>query len=355
MLLESTIAGISELNGEAMKKAQLRLDSFIKPPGSLGIIEDIAVQMAGIQGKVIPEYGKVSVILMAGDHGVVAEGVSVAPQEITAQMLSAFAAGVAGINIISRSVGAHLLVVDIGVAGNIDIPGVLDYKIKHGADNIVHGPAMSRSEAIRAVEAGITIANTQIDKGYDILATGEMGIGNTTPSSAILSVMTGIKADVVTGRGTMVNNLVLDKKIWAVKEAIRINQPNPKDGIDVVSKVGGLEIAGLAGVILGSAARRIPVVIDGFISTAAAMIACTIEPMVKSYILPSHLSGEQGHSLMLKHLGLRPLLHLDMRLGEGTGAALVMGIIKASCEIMAEMASFDEAGLSQLDGDKLHR
>lgn len=355
MLLEKTIKSIGELNRERMKQAKLRLDSLIKPPGSLGIIEELAVQLAGIQEKDVPDYGKSTVILMAGDHGVISEGVSIAPQEITVQMLSAFATGVAGINVISRLSGTNLVVVDIGVAGPVKSPGIIDCKIKNGTDNIVKGPAMTRQEAIRALEIGIKIANEQIDKGAKYLATGDMGIGNTTPSSAILAVLAGLDAETVTGRGTLINDKVLDKKRWAVEEAIRVNLPDSKDGIDVVSKVGGLEIAGLAGVILGAAARRVPVIIDGFISTAAAMIACSIEEKAKAYIVPSHLSGEQGHRLMLNYLGLKPLLYLDMRLGEGTGAVLAMRIIEAACKIPAEMASFDQAGLSDLDDKKIQK
>lgn len=355
MLLEKTINRIGSMDEESMKKARRRVDGLIKPPGSLGRLEELAVQLAGIQGRILPEYGKRAVILMAGDHGVVAEGVSAAPQEITYQMLSAFTGGVAGISVLARMAGAGLVVVDVGVARPVDIPGVLNFKVREGAGNIAAGPAMTREEAVRALEAGIEVALGQIDSGCQLLATGDMGIGNTTPSSAILATLAGIPAEEATGRGTMVNDRVLERKVWAVKEAIRVNRPDPLDGIDVVAKVGGLEIAGLAGVILGSASMRIPVVIDGFISTAAAMIACAIKKEARDYVIPSHLSGEQGHRLMLAHLGLIPLLHLDMRLGEGTGAVLAMGIVEASCRIMKEMASFEQAGLSDLDEDKLQK
>lgn len=355
MLLEKTIESIGQLDREAMKKARWRVDSLIKPPGSLGRLEELAVQLAGIQGRAIPEYGSRAVILMAGDHGVVSEGVSVAPQEITYQMLSAFTGGVAGISVLSRMAGAKLVVVDVGVARPVDIPGVLNFKVKEGTGNIAAGPAMTREEAVRALEAGIRVAEEEIDAGHTILATGDMGIGNTTPSSAILAALAGIPAEEATGRGTMVNDQVLNKKVWAVNEAIRINKPDPTDGIDVAAKVGGLEIAGLAGVILGAAARRIPVIIDGFISTAAAMIACAIKGEARNYIIPSHLSGEQGHRLMLRHLDLKPLLYLDMRLGEGTGAVLAMNIVEAACRVMKEMASFDQAGLSDLEEDKLQK
>ncbi|NTW05013.1 MAG: nicotinate-nucleotide--dimethylbenzimidazole phosphoribosyltransferase [Peptococcaceae bacterium] len=354
MLLSETISRINEVDQGVMLKTKSRLDSLIKPPGSLGSLEEIAIKLSGIQNRVLPVYGKSSVILMAGDHGVVEEGVSAAPKEITLQMLSAFASGVAGINVISKLNDTELVVVDVGVDSPVKIKGVIDCKIRMGTGNITKGPAMTRQEAIEAIETGIVIVNSQIDKGYSIIATGDMGIGNTTPSSAILSVLAGLDAELATGRGTMVNNMVLEKKIWAVREAIRVNVPDPKDGIDVLSKVGGLEIAGLVGVILGSAARRVPVVIDGFISSAAAMIAASITEKSKAYIIPSHLSGESGHDFMLKHLGLKPLLHLDMRLGEGTGAVLAMRIIEAACRLTSDMASFQEAGLSDLDEDKLN-
>ncbi|MCL6610000.1 MAG: nicotinate-nucleotide--dimethylbenzimidazole phosphoribosyltransferase [Peptococcaceae bacterium] len=355
MLLEKTVQTIGPLDREAMKNARRRVDSLIKPPGSLGRLEELAVQLAGIQGRTIPEYGSRAVILMAGDHGVVSEGVSAAPREITYQMLSAFTGGVAGISVLSRMAGADLVVVDVGVAVPVDIPGVLNHKVREGTGNITAGPAMSREEAVKALEAGIRVAADQIESGRRLLATGDMGIGNTTPSSAILAVLAGIPPEEATGRGTMVNDRVLERKVWAVKEAIRVNRPDPGDGIDVVSKVGGLEIAGLAGVILGAASRRIPVVIDGFISTAAAMVACAIKKEAREFIIPSHLSGERGHAYMLEHLGLKPLLHLDMRLGEGTGAVLAMGIVEAACRIMKEMASFEQAGLSDLDEEKLQK
>jgi len=341
MLLEQTIQSIGKLDEKSMEAARKRVDSLIKPPGSLGRLEEIGVQLAGIQGKKLPDCDKKTVILMAGDHGVVSEGVSVAPQEITFQMLSAFTGGVAGISVLSKMAGAGLVVVDVGVASELDTPGVLNRKVRGGTGNITTGPAMSREEAVQALEAGISVAVDEIKRGSRLLATGDMGIGNTTPSSAILAVLAGIPAEDATGRGTMVN------------EAIRINNPDPKDGIDVVAKVGGLEIAGLAGVILGAASRKIAVILDGFISTAAAMIACSISQEAINYLIPSHISGEQGHHLMLEHLGLVPMLHLGMRLGEGTGAVLAMNLVEAACRTMAEMASFEQAGVSELEEDKM--
>lgn len=355
MLLEKTVKSIGALDGESMKAARRRVDSLIKPPGSLGRLEELAVQLAGIQGRALPEYGKCAVILMAGDHGVVSEGVSAAPQEITYQMLSAFTGGVAGISVLSRMAGASLVVVDVGVARPVDIPGVIGLKVREGTGNIATGPAMTRDQAVAALEAGIKVAQNEIDGGHSIIATGDMGIGNTTPSSAILAALAGIPAEEATGRGTMVNDQVMNRKVWAVNEAIRLNRPDPGDGVDVVAKVGGLEIAGLAGVILGAASRRVPVIIDGFISTAAAMIACAIKREARDFIIPSHLSGEKGHRLMLDHLDLKPLMYLDMRLGEGTGAVLTLNIVEAACRVAREMASFDQAGLSDLDEEKMQK
>jgi len=352
MLLEKTVRMIGGLDQEAMEKARERMDNLLKPPGSLGRLEELAVQLAGIQGRPIPEIKKKAVILMAGDHGVVSEGVSIAPQEVTGLMVSAIAGGVSGVSVLARLAGAGLVVVDVGVAGKVDVPGVLDFKVREGTANISTGPAMSREEAVKALEAGIAVAVKEIEGGADLLATGDMGIGNTTPSSAILSLMMGISPEEATGRGTMVNDEVMKRKVMAVKKAIEINRPDPADGIDILSKVGGLEIGGLAGVILGAASRRVPVIIDGFISTAAALIACTIAPEARSFIIPSHLSGEQGHRLMLDHLGMKPMLYMDMRLGEGTGAALAMNLLEAACRIASEMASFQQAGVD-LDEDKI--
>lgn len=353
MLLEKTIHGIGNLDSGAMEKAQKRVDSLIKPPGSLGVLEEMAVRLAGITGKPRTHIKDKAVIVMAGDHGVVAEGVSIAPQEITAQMLPAFLTGVAGIGVLAKHAGARVVVVDVGVAAPVDFPGVLQRKVKAGAGNIAVGPAMSREEAVKAVEVGIEVAQAEIDRGADLLALGDMGIGNTTPSSAILAAIGGYTAEEVAGRGTLVNDEVMKLKIGAIARALEINRPDPGDGLDVLSKVGGLEIAGLAGVILGAAARRVPVLIDGFITTAAALVAYKLQPKAREYMIASHLSGEQGHRLMLEQLNLSPVIHMKMRLGEGTGAALTMHLVEASTKIMWEMASFDEAGVSDLEEDKI--
>jgi nicotinate-nucleotide--dimethylbenzimidazole phosphoribosyltransferase len=353
MLLEKTLGEIGDLDAAAMEKAQRRLDSLIKPPGSLGVLEEMAVRLAGITGNPMPLIKDKAVIIMAGDHGVVEEGVSVAPREVTAQMLPAFLTGVAGIGVLAKHAAARVVVVDVGVAVPVDYPGVLLRKVKAGTGNIAAGPAMSREEAVQALEVGIEVAGAEIDRGADLLAIGDMGIGNTTPSSAILAAFGGYTAEEVVGRGTLVNDEVMKIKTRAVARALEINRPDPVNGLDVLAKVGGLEIAGLAGVILGAAARRVPVLIDGFITTAAALVAYKLQPGAREYMIASHLSGEQGHRLMLEQLGLSPVIHMKMRLGEGTGAALTMHLVEASTKIMREMASFDEAGVVELEEEKI--
>ncbi|RJX22162.1 MAG: nicotinate-nucleotide--dimethylbenzimidazole phosphoribosyltransferase [Ammonifex sp.] len=353
MLLAQTLACIGELDREAMARAQGRVDSLLKPPGSLGRLEEIAVKLAGITGKPFPVIKKKSVIVMAGDHGVVAEGVSAAPQEITYQILPRFVDGTGGIGVLARHAGARVVVVDIGVARPVDWPGVIVRKIRAGTGNIARGPAMTREEAVQAISVGIELSQAEIRDGADLIATGDMGIGNTTPSSAILCAMAGTPVDEAVGRGTMVNDEVLERKRRAVAEAVNVNQPDTTDPLDVLAKVGGLEIAGLAGVILGAAAQRVPVLLDGFITGAAALIAAGLCPRVREFMLASHLSEERAHRHMLTALGLKPLLDFNLRLGEGTGAALAMPVVEAAVKVLAEMATFGEAEVSDMDREKL--
>ena len=353
-LLNKTLQSIEGLNDSAMKEARERLDNLLKPPGSLGLLEEVAEQMAGITGQPRPTVGGKSVIVMAGDHGVVEEGVSVAPQEITRQMLPAFIRGFAGIGVLARQAGAKVVVVDVGVAGGpVDIPGVVSRKVRPGTGNIAREPAMTREEAVQAVEVGIEMVMAEVGQGATIIATGDMGIGNTTPSSAILAAFGNYSAEEVTGRGTLVNDDVMAKKTAAIATALQINKPDSADGLDVLSKIGGLEIAGLTGVILGAAASRVPVIIDGFISTAAGVVAEAIKPECKEYMIASHLSAESGHKLMLEYLGLKPMLHMNMRLGEGTGAVLAMNLVDAGCRILNEMATFAEANVMDLEEDRI--
>lgn len=344
--LKDTIGKITDLNQAAMNAAQARLDNLTKPPRSLGVLEEIAAKLAGITGDPMPRIGDKVVIVMAGDHGVVDEGVSAFPQEVTPQMVYNFLNGGAAINVLARHVGARVVVADLGVASDLDAPGLIQAKVRPGTNNIAQGPAMSREEAIQALEAGIGIATDQIRQGATLLATGEMGIGNTTPSSAILAVYSELPMEQIVGRGTGINDERLKLKRNAIEQALRINKPDKKDAIDVLAKVGGLEIGGMAGCILAAAANRIPIIVDGFISTAAALIAYHIAPKSVNYMLASHVSEEPGHIKMLELLNLEPMLHMKMRLGEGTGAVLAMPLVEAATKILGEMATFGDAGVS---------
>lgn len=345
-LLESTIAKIQPLDKAAMQLAKNRQDILTKPTGSLGKLEALSVKLAGMQGKPAPAINKKAIIVMAADHGVVAEGTSAYPQEVTAQMVLNFVNGGAAINVIGRQIGARVVVVDMGVKGDTEFPGVLNRKIGPGTQNIAQGPAMTVEQARQAMETGIEIVNSEIEKGLDIVATGEMGIGNTTASSAICAIITGKAAAMVTGKGTGLNDRQLFSKISVINRAISKNQPDDGKPLELLAKIGGFEIGGLAGVILGAAANRVPVMIDGFISGAAALVAAAFCPLAGDYMLAGHLSVEPGHKITIEHLGLEPLLNLDMRLGEGTGAALGITIAEAACRTLAEMATFSEAGVS---------
>jgi nicotinate-nucleotide--dimethylbenzimidazole phosphoribosyltransferase len=327
--------------------ALTRQNQLTKPPGSLGWLEDLSVQLASITGQERPTVSRKAIIVMAGDHGVTAAGVSAYPAAVTRQMVLNFLQQGAAINVLSRVAGARVVVVDIGVAADIPPhPALVSRKIAYGTHNMALGPAMSREQAAAALQVGLDVVANEIAKGLDLVAIGEMGIGNTTPSAAITAVFTGCPVAAVTGRGTGIDDAGLAHKIRIIDQALAINQPNPKDPIDVLAKVGGLEIAGLAGVVLGAAAQRVPVVVDGFISTAAALVAAELRPEVKPYLIASHQSVEAGHQILLAKLGLRPLFELGLRLGEGTGAALAFPIIDAAARILNEMATFAEAGVS---------
>ncbi len=347
-LLSNIIGMIKPLDKEAMQKAQQRQDNLIKPQGALGRLEEISIRLAGIQGRAIPQIKQKAIITMAGDHGVVAEKVGNWPQEVTAQMVYGFLGGHAGISVIARQVGVRVIVVDMGVASDLKpSPQLLIRKVAPGTRNIAKGPAMTEEQAVRAIESGIEIVNDEVAKGLDIVGTGDMGIGNTTPSAAICAVMTGRPAAEVTGRGTGINDELLAHKVGIIKMALAVNKPDPKQPLAVLAKVGGFEIGGLAGVMLGAAAHRIPVVIDGFISGAAALIATALAPNLRDYLIAGHVSAESGHRLLLEHLGLRPLIDLEMRLGEGTGAALGISLAEVSARILGDMLTFAEAGVSE--------
>jgi nicotinate-nucleotide--dimethylbenzimidazole phosphoribosyltransferase len=345
--INKIISSIAPLDVEAMAKARARQDQLTKPRGSLGRLEELSIQLAGIRREGIPQLVHKAIITMAGDHGVVAEGVSAYPQEVTAQMVSNFLRGGAGINVLARHTGARVVVVDMGVAAPLEPhPQLVSKKVAPGTADMAKGPAISREQALQAIQAGIEVVEGELRKGLDIVGTGDMGIGNTTPSSAICAVITGEPVEKVTGRGTGIDDAQLAHKIEVIKRALSVNRPDPKDPLDVLSKVGGFEVGGLAGVMLGAAAHRVPVVIDGFISGAAALIATELCPRLKDYLIASHVSAEIGHRVMLQWMGLKPLLDLDMRLGEGTGAALGIFLAEAAAKILAEMATFAEADVS---------
>ncbi|HUU54295.1 MAG TPA: nicotinate-nucleotide--dimethylbenzimidazole phosphoribosyltransferase [Armatimonadota bacterium] len=350
--LEDVMRRIGVLEVGAMEGARARQGRLTKPPGSLGRLETISVQVAGIQGRARPEVSQKVVFVMAGDHGVVAQGVSAYPQAVTGQMVANFAAGGAAINVLARQVGARVVVVDMGVAGETaQAARVVHKKVALGTRDITCGQAMSRRQAREAVEAGIEVFEEELGRGVELAATGDMGIGNTTPSAAIIATFTGRPPAEVAGRGTGVDDAGLARKVAVVERALSVNRPDPKDALEVLGKVGGFEIGGLAGVMLAAAANRVPVVIDGVISAAAALVAAGLQPRVKEFMIAGHLSTEPGHRAALEHLGLEPVLDLGMRLGEGTGAALAMGIVEAAVRTLNEMATFEEAGVSGAEGE----
>ncbi len=348
MKLEKVINSIKPLDKNAMATAKQRQDTLTKPLGSLGKLEELSIKIAGITSNPLPKLEHKSIITMAADHGVVAEGITLYPQEVTRQMVLNFLNGGAGINVLARHIGARVIVVDMGVTGGFPpTSGLICKMIDFGTKNMTQGPAMTHQQAIESIESGIELIETEARQGLDIVGTGDMGIGNTTASSAIFAAISGLSTARVTGRGTGIDDKQLAHKISVIEQALKVNKPDSKDPIDVLTKVGGFEIGGLAGVILAGAARRIPVVIDGFISSAAALIATGLLPQVKDYLIAAHCSAEAGHRLLLEFLGLQPLLDLKMRLGEGTGAALGISLAEAAVKILTQMATFAEANVSE--------
>jgi len=346
--IEDIIKNIKGLDHSLMQKTQERLDNLTKPQGSLGRLEELAKLIVGITGREDPVLHDKVIFTLAGDHGVTEEGISAFPKEVTPQMVYNFLRCGAGINVLANYIGARVVVVDAGVAADLkSSPELIIKKINYGTKNMTKGPAMTREEAVKAIESGIEVFEDEFKKGIDIIGTGDMGIGNTTPSSAIAAVFTGRPVEDVVGRGTGIDDNSLKKKIEVIKKSIEINKPDPKDPIDVLSKVGGFEIGGLGGIILAAASRRIPVVIDGFISGAAALLAYHLEPKIKDYLIAAHCSVEKGHRLILDHIGLSPFLDLNLRLGEGTGAALGIGLVEAGIKIMTQMATFKSANVSE--------
>jgi nicotinate-nucleotide--dimethylbenzimidazole phosphoribosyltransferase len=298
----------------------------------------------------MPSLEHKAIVTMAADHGVTAQRVSLYPLEVTTQMIQNFLRGGAGINILAQQVGARVVVVDMGVASDLEPhPGLISKKVAYGTRDMTLGPAMSGDQALAAVEAGLEVLEQEAGKGLDIVGTGDMGIGNTTPSSAVTAAISGEPVTAVTGTGTGIDERQLAHKVEVIERALRVNRPDAKDALDVLAKVGGFEIGGLVGVMIGAAAHRIPIVIDGFVSGAAALIATSMAPQLSDYLIAGHVSVESGHRVALKHLGLKPVLDLDMRLGEGTGAVLAMFVVEAAVRVLMQMATFSEAGVSTAD------
>jgi nicotinate-nucleotide--dimethylbenzimidazole phosphoribosyltransferase len=352
-LLNATLARIAPQDPAWRDRAKQRLDQLIMPHWALGRLMDLAVDLAGMTRSLSPPVARKTIVTMAGDHGVAAEGVSKYPQEVTPQMVLGFVGGMAGINALSRLAGARVVVVDMGVAadlGELARAGkIIDKKVALGTANIAAGPAMTRQQAVQAVEAGIEIVEG-LAETTDVFGTGDMGIANTTPSTAVVAMLTRMPVAEVTGRGTGIDDEQLARKIAVVEKALALNRPDPLDPLGVLAKVGGFEIGGIAGVVLAAAARQKPVVVDGFISTAGAMLAHALCPAAGDYIIAAHRSAEQGHRVMHARLGKEPLLDLGLRLGEGTGAALAMNLVEAAQRILTEVATFDEAHVSKAEG-----
>jgi nicotinate-nucleotide--dimethylbenzimidazole phosphoribosyltransferase len=351
------LADLPPADAEAMAAASEHLDRLTKPPGSLGGLEAIAIRLAGARGRLVTDIERPVVIVFAGDHGVAARGVSAYPPEVTAQMVANFATGGAAINVLARAAGAHLVVVDIGVAAAI--PGdasatgsesgvrLVRARVAPGTRDLSSGPAMTREEAVAAIDVGREVVTGLIGDGADLVALGEMGIGNTTSASAIVAALAGRPAVEVTGRGTGVDDPALVRKIAVIEGALALHGLDPTDALGVLAAVGGLEVAGLVGAILGAAEAGIPIVLDGFITGAAALVATGLAPNVAGRLIAAHRSVEPGHAIVLERLGLSPILELDLRLGEGSGAALAIPIIRAAARICGEMATFAEAGVSE--------
>lgn len=343
-LMNETIAKIQPLNEDARKEAAAYIDSLIKPIGSLGKMEAIAAQIAGITGKVKGnEMKKRCIIAMCADNGVHEEGVAAAPQSVTTLMAHAMAAGGSGMTVLAKEAGADYVLVDVGINSDEEIPGVISRKIAHGTANFAKGPAMSREDCIKAIEIGIEVTNEMVAKGYDILGTGELGMANTSSSSCVLVALSDVTMDEAVGKGAGLTDEAHQHKKEVLNRALEVNRPDKNDAVDVVSKVGGFDIAGLIGVYLAAAANRKPIVVDGFISAAAALAATKLCPTVADYMITSHCSAEPGFMAMMNALGKKPMLMLDMRLGEGSGCPLAFHVVDQSLAMINHMSTFAEA------------
>lgn len=352
--LKDVVGRVGPLDDAAQVEARRRQDELTKPPGSLGRLERLATQIAGITGNARPRLSRKAVIVVAGDHGVSAEGVSAYPSEVTGQMVRNFAQGGAAINVLARRAGARVVVVDVGVHESLppELP-ILHRKVAAGTSNLALGPAMTRTQTLQAIGVGLDVVGAEFARGIDVICLGEMGIGNTTAASAIVATLTKSEVAYVTGRGTGIDDATWERKVGVIERALALNTPEPSEPLDVLTKVGGLEIAALVGVILAGAARRLPVIVDGFITTAAALVAADLCPEARSYLIAAHRSVERGHLVALEHLELEPLLALDMRLGEGTGAALALSVVDAALALLDEMTTFGDAGISGAMSDVL--
>ncbi len=343
--LNNCLKQIESVDLEMAAHVRARVDQLIKPQGSMGTIEEIAVRLSGIMRTPFPRIEHTAVIVMCGDHGVCEEHVASAPQPVTLMQAINMTKGLTGIGALTKAFGSRLYTVDIGInSEKVPYDAIINRKIKYGTANMTQTAAMTRTEAIKALEVGIEMAHTAVENGAHLLGTGEMGIGNTTPSTAILSVLTGESPEVLTGMGANFPEHLIPHKAQVIKRALLRNTPDPSDALDVLSKVGGLDIAGMAGVMLGGAQLKVPVIIDGYISTVAALVACALEPKVKEYLFASHVSLEKGAALATERLGLKPFLDLNMRLGEGSGAIMAFNAFQAACAMNAHMITFEEAG-----------
>ncbi len=348
--MQDTVNRITGQDAAARAKAHARLEQLTMPHWALGRLMDLAEDLAGMTGSLRPAVERRAVVVMAGDHGVALEGVSKSPREVTVQQVVNFVRGGAGINAMARTTRARVVVVDMGIAPAVPAcvaQSVISERIGPGTANIANGPAMSRTDAIRSIKAGIRVA-CELDAETDVFGVGEMGIGNTTPSSAIVAALCGSSAEPVTGRGSGIDEATWRKKVAVVERALEVNRPDPTDGLDVLARVGGFEIGGIAGLFIGAAALRKPVLVDGFITTAGALIAQAIAPCSTDFMIAAHASAEPGHRMALAKLGKRPLLDLGTRLGEGTGAALAMNLVEAAARLLTDVATFEEAQVSRV-------
>lgn len=345
--LQQTLDLISPANNKASNKAKTIIDDLTKPIGSLGMLEEIAIKLAGIYGQLKPVMWKKNIVIMCADNGIVEEGVSTCPQEVTHTVTNNFTKGMTGVCVLSKFSGSDTRVIDIGVKGEFNTPLIHNHKIMQGTNNMLKGPAMTREDVLRAITVGIDTIDGLVEEGYNLFGTGEMGVGNTTTSAAVFSVLGEASVDIATGKGSGLTDAQYHHKKKIIKKSIAFNNPNKDDVIDVLAKVGGLDIAGLCGCYIGAAKNKMPIVIDGFIASVAALCAFRLSPYIKDYTFPSHLSGEPGSAAVMEALGLEPMLHLNLRLGEGSGCPLAFTIIESALYTMLNMGTFEEAKVNK--------